>query len=80
MFGFQETATKKKEADRELLGVEAYEAQQLVTKQQSQLNECITELESISAAREEVENQLEETTALHKEQTSKLIETEKRGT
>ncbi|KAB0794085.1 hypothetical protein PPYR_13705 [Photinus pyralis] len=55
-----ETGAKKKMIAREQLGLETYEAQQVVNKQQRELEMCISELDHICAATEEMELELDE--------------------
>lgn len=74
-----ETAAQKKDADREKLGIEAYEMQQIVCKQQKQIENYMTELDNVAAAREEVEYQLEKTLEDYKKQKDELYEAERKG-
>lgn len=75
----QETETKKKDAAREQLGVEAYDFQQMVAKQQHELDCCMSELENLSAAREQLEHELKEVSSKHKKHLGELLEAERKG-
>lgn len=75
----QETETKKKQAAQEELGIETYEAQQIVTRQQTELDNRITECQNITAAREEMEMQFVETEKQYKESVNQLMEAERKG-
>ncbi|KAL3274206.1 hypothetical protein HHI36_015620 [Cryptolaemus montrouzieri] len=72
-----ETNTKKKLAEKEQMGVEAYELQQVVCKQQKILEEYIENVKNASAAREELEFELKEYKANHKSETDNLLKMEK---
>lgn len=75
----QETETKKKQAAHEELGTETYEAQQIVAKQQTQLELCIAECQSITAAREQMEHELSEADKKYKESMNQMMEAERKG-
>ncbi|CAH2011669.1 unnamed protein product [Acanthoscelides obtectus] len=72
-----ETAAKKKNVEREELGVRAYEAQQIVCAQQRTLEGIISDLKTVTAAKEEIENELEEDKKKFKQLKDKLNLTEK---
>ncbi|KAJ8953759.1 hypothetical protein NQ318_015415 [Aromia moschata] len=55
-----ETEAKKKNAEREELGVQTYEAQQMVCKQHKIIENIFAELENVAAAKEEIDNILVE--------------------
>lgn len=55
-----ETETKKKNAEREQLGVQTYEAQQLVCSQHKVLENIIVDLQNVTAAKEEMEALLQQ--------------------
>ncbi|KAI4455957.1 coiled-coil domain-containing protein 40 [Holotrichia oblita] len=73
-----ETAAKKKQAEKDQLGVDAYETQQIVSKQQTDLENSVTQLKNIIAAREENEVKLHAALDEHKNCRDKLFETEKK--
>lgn len=75
----QETETKKKNEAREQLGVEAYDFQQIVAKQQHELDTCMSELQNLSAAREQLEHEVADVNRKHKECVETLLEAEKKG-
>nr|CAH7722539.1 unnamed protein product [Callosobruchus chinensis] len=72
-----ETAAKKKNIEREELGVRTYEAQQIVCAQQKTLEGIISELKTVTAAKEEIEHELEEDKKKYKQLKDKLYMTEK---
>ncbi|KAG5870505.1 hypothetical protein JTB14_006837 [Gonioctena quinquepunctata] len=72
-----ENETKDKNAEREELGVQTYEAQQMVCRQQKTLEKIISDLQTVNAAKEEVENDLEKQKQVHKELVDKYQQTEK---
>lgn len=78
-YGFKETEAKKKEAAHEELGAETYEAQQMVTKQQAELEACISTYQSTNAAREQMEHELEETDKKYKLSIDQLMDAERKG-
>lgn len=59
--------------------MEAYEVQQIVAKQQTQLEACISEYHSISASREQMEHELNETDKKYRESLNSLMEAERKG-
>lgn len=61
------------------MGIEAYEAQQMVNGQQQTIEECMRELDSVYAVREEMENLLEETQEACQQKKLELKEAEKTG-
>ncbi|KAF5290868.1 hypothetical protein FQR65_LT11507 [Abscondita terminalis] len=73
-----ENGAKKKSAMREQLGLETYENQQIVNKQQRELEICVQELDHICAATEELEIELEEATKLFAEKRVQVLECEKK--
>ncbi|GJQ86909.1 hypothetical protein Trydic_g11780 [Trypoxylus dichotomus] len=73
-----EAATKKKQMEKDQLGVDTYETQQIVSKQQVDLENSIMELQTIIAAREENEIKLHEALQEHKNYRNKLFESEKK--
>lgn len=75
----QETGAKKKNQNREQVGVEAYELQQAVCKQQNNIEHFADELETVVAARLEVEAELEDAEKLHKDEQQCVSETESKG-
>lgn len=64
---------------REALGIEAYEAQQMVNVQQQSIEDCMRELDSVYAVREEMENLLEESQEACQQKKLELKEAEKTG-
>ncbi|XP_050303237.1 coiled-coil domain-containing protein 40 [Anthonomus grandis grandis] len=72
-----ETETKKKNEERELLGVQTYETQQMVCRQQKCLEDLVRDVQSMTSAREEVENKIKEEKAKYKEAQEKMIAAEK---
>ncbi|KAJ8930557.1 hypothetical protein NQ314_016638 [Rhamnusium bicolor] len=62
-----ESETKMKNAEREQLGVQTYEAQQMVCKQQKDLENLIVELQNVTSAKDEVEYVLEKKKQKQKE-------------
>lgn len=72
-----DTDTAEKNAQREAMGVETYETQQLVCKQQKLLEDYIENLKNTTAAREELENQLREEKTRYKQEQEKLFIVEK---
>ncbi|XP_023021111.2 lethal (2) 41Ab [Leptinotarsa decemlineata] len=72
-----ETETKKKNFEKEELGVRTYEAQQLVCNQQKILESIISDLQTVTGAKEEVENELEIQKKIHKDSIEKYNESEK---
>ncbi|KRT83426.1 hypothetical protein AMK59_3719 [Oryctes borbonicus] len=73
-----ETATKKMQAEKDQLGTDTYEIQQVVSKQQADLENSITQLQNVVAAREETGIKLQEALGEHKNCRTKLYETEKK--
>ncbi|XP_044759572.1 coiled-coil domain-containing protein 40 [Coccinella septempunctata] len=55
-----ETVTKKKNAEKEAIGVETYETQQMVCRKQKILDEYVENVNNATAAREEIELELKE--------------------
>lgn len=74
----QETGAKKKTQEKDQLGVEAYETQQIVSKQQTDLENCMTQLQTTLAARQETELKLAAALDEHKKEQTKLFDTEKK--
>lgn len=72
-----ETDTKKINDEREQLGVQTYELQQMVCRQQKTLEEIVNEAQTMASARIEMENKLQEEKMKYKESQEKLIEAEK---
>ncbi|XP_030755257.1 coiled-coil domain-containing protein 40-like, partial [Sitophilus oryzae] len=62
---------------KELLGVEVYEAQQVVCRQQKTLDEITQDVENINAAKQEVENQIKERKEKFKEAKEAMVAAEK---
>ncbi|XP_030767006.1 coiled-coil domain-containing protein 40 [Sitophilus oryzae] len=72
-----EAEHKKREEEKELLGVEVYEAQQVVCRQQKTLDEITQDVENINAAKQEVENQIKERKEKFKEAKEAMVAAEK---
>lgn len=72
-----ELETNKKSEEREKLGVQTYEAQQMVCTQQRALEELINQIETVNAAKEEVEKGLDEAKRKYKGVQEKYLQTEK---
>ncbi|XP_066154408.1 coiled-coil domain-containing protein 40-like [Euwallacea fornicatus] len=72
-----EAETKKKSDEKGQLGVQVYELQQIVCRQQKTLDELVNEVQTISAARQEIENQLQEDKGRYKELRERLIAAER---
>lgn len=72
-----ETETKKKNVEREQLGVQTYEAQQLVCSQHKVLENIVVDLQNVTAAKEEMEVLLEQEKQKQKELRENLYATEK---
>ncbi|KAJ8973510.1 hypothetical protein NQ317_000438 [Molorchus minor] len=72
-----ETEAKKKNVEREELGVQTYEAQQMVCKQQNVIENLFVELQNVSAAKEEMDNILEERKRNYKEVKEEYYSTER---
>ncbi|KAL1505242.1 hypothetical protein ABEB36_004849 [Hypothenemus hampei] len=72
-----ETDAKKKNEEGEQLGVQAYELQQTICRQQKTFEELISDVQTITAARQEQQLKLQEEKAKHKEATEKMIAMEK---
>ncbi|XP_045477303.1 coiled-coil domain-containing protein 40 [Harmonia axyridis] len=72
-----ETDTKTKNAEKEEIGVEAYEIQQMVCKKQKILEEYVDNVKNATAAREEVELELKEYREKFKKETELLMKTQK---
>ncbi|CAH1155012.1 unnamed protein product [Phaedon cochleariae] len=72
-----ESETKIKDAQREQLGVQTYEAQQMVCNQQKSLETIISNLETVTAAKEQVQNELELERKNHKDLVEKYHQSEK---
>lgn len=75
----QETSAKKKLQAREALGIDTYEAQQMIDTQQRAIGECMSELDNVYAGREEMENLLEEADEVCQQKKHQLMEAEKTG-
>ncbi|KAK5641501.1 hypothetical protein RI129_010048 [Pyrocoelia pectoralis] len=73
-----EAGAKMKKVSREQLGLETYEAQQTVNKQQKELEMCISELDQICAATEQLEYQLEEDKNTLAQKRLEVLEAEKK--
>lgn len=65
--------------EKDQLGVDAYETQQIVSNQQTTLGNCVTELQNIMGAREEMELKLQSSLEEYKKERNKLFEEEKKG-
>ncbi|KAK4873726.1 hypothetical protein RN001_013086 [Aquatica leii] len=74
-----ENGAKKKNAMRNQLGLETYENQQTVNKQQRQIEICVQELDEICAATEEMELELDEAKRSLAEKRLEVLEYEKKG-
>lgn len=72
-----EAETKTKSEEKEKLGVQTYEAQQMVCSQQKTLENLVAEIETVSAAKEEVDNSLNESRAKFRDLQNQYLETEK---
>ncbi|KAJ8917137.1 hypothetical protein NQ315_012629 [Exocentrus adspersus] len=72
-----EMEAKKKNAEREQLGVQTYEAQQLVCSQHKLLENLAVDLQNVAAAKEQLETQLEEEKRKQKELKEKIYQTDK---
>ncbi|XP_066257317.1 coiled-coil domain-containing protein 40 [Euwallacea similis] len=72
-----EADTKKKNDEKGQLGIQVYELQQIVCTQQKTLDELVNDVQTMSAARQEIENQLQEEKGRYKEVRERLIEAEK---
>ncbi|XP_018561589.1 coiled-coil domain-containing protein 40 [Anoplophora glabripennis] len=72
-----ESEAKKKNAEREQLGVQTYEAQQLVCSQHKVLENIVADLQTVTAAKEEMEAALEEEKQKQKGLREKIYLTEK---
>lgn len=64
---------------REALGLDTYEAQQMINTQQQAIEECMSELDNVYAGREEMENLLEEADEACQQKKARLKEAEKNG-
>lgn len=72
-----ESETKQKSEEKEKLGVQTYEAQQMVCMQQKTLENVVNQIQNVTAAKEEMEASLEESKKKHKEVQEKYLQTEK---
>ncbi|XP_076250915.1 coiled-coil domain-containing protein 40-like [Rhynchophorus ferrugineus] len=72
-----ESETKKKNEERDQLGVEVYETQQTVCRQQKTLEELTSDVQNIITAKQEVENKIQESKDKYKEAKETLIAAEK---
>ncbi|XP_022900304.2 coiled-coil domain-containing protein 40 [Onthophagus taurus] len=72
-----EAGAKLKIGEKESLGTQAYEFQLGVIKQQKDIDEFVSDLENITEAREEMENELQESTKLFNEEKQREFEAEK---
>lgn len=61
------------------MGIETYEAQQLVNKQQQDLEMCVSELQQICDATEQMENHLNESKESFNKKRQELLELEQHG-
>ncbi|XP_060530347.1 coiled-coil domain-containing protein 40 [Cylas formicarius] len=72
-----ELETKQKITEKDFIGIQAYEIQQTVCRQQRTMEETSKELQTVIAAREEIEHQLKEEKDYYNEVRERLIEAEK---
>lgn len=72
-----ENETKRKYDEKERLGVQTYEAQQMVCTQQKTLENLVSQIETITTAKEEVDVSLEDAKKEHKEVQEKYLKCEK---
>lgn len=72
-----EMETKKKSEEREKLGIQTYEAQQMVCTQQKTLENLVRQIETVSAAKEEVDRSLDESKKNYKEIQNMYLHSEK---
>ncbi|CAG9768078.1 unnamed protein product [Ceutorhynchus assimilis] len=72
-----ETESKKKNEETEQIAVQAHEVQQMVCQHHKSLEELINNVQTIVAARQEVENKLQEKKLTFKKANEELLEHEK---
>lgn len=60
--------------------MKAYELQQMVSKQQKDLEDSFSELQTLSAAREELEHRFQDISQTHKDQQEALFKAKDDGT
>lgn len=72
-----ETEAKKKTEQKDILGVQTYEVQQMVCEQQKSLENLVAQTETVISAKEEVDKGLEESKKNFKEIQNKFLESEK---
>ncbi|CAG9764017.1 unnamed protein product [Ceutorhynchus assimilis] len=72
-----ETETKKNQEEAERIGVQTHDAQLMLCKQQTSLDELIANVQNMIATRQETTIKLEEKKSIYRQATDNLIESEK---